>query len=300
MSAQKHQRVALLLGGDSPEREISLKSGGAVGAALDRLGVEVVHFDPSERPICEIVSENVDAAFNILHGGSGENGIIQGALSAMGIPQTGSKSAACALSMDKHHSKLIWQAIDIPTPGFRIVRKDDDLSGIPTPAFVKPINTGSSVGAGPANTPEELSTTVATALRYGDTVIIEEKMTGAELTAGILAGECLPLIRLETPHDFYDYEAKYSAPSTHYHCPAGLSDEQEQKIRKLCLDAFLSLGCEGWGRVDLMLDADGNPQILEANSVPGMTDHSLVPMAAKAAGISFDELVGRILEGASC
>ncbi len=295
-------KVAVLLGGKSAERPVSLKSGGMVLAALRSRGVDAHAFDPAERGLDEILDERFDCAFIVLHGRFGEDGTIQGVLEWLGIPYTGSGVLASALAMDKLRTKLLWQAGGIPTPPWEILRADSDFGAIAgrlgMPLMVKPVNEGSSIGMSKVRTAGALDEAYACAVNYDRTVIAEKFIEGSELTASILGEQALPLIRLETPRDFYDYDAKYTADDTRYILPCGLPEAREREIQELCLAAFRALGCRGWGRVDLMLDRAGEPYLLEVNTAPGMTDHSLVPMAARAIGLSYEDLCVRILEGA--
>jgi D-alanine-D-alanine ligase len=240
-----------------------------------------------------------DRVFNILHGGSGENGTIQALLDLYRIPYTGSGVLGCALAMDKLRSKWIWMGIGLAVPEYLELRSGDDcvraVRELGLPLMVKPIFEGSSVGISKVERADDLPGAWELAARYG-AVIAEKFINGAEYTVGILAGEALPLIRLETPRAFYDYEAKYKDDKTHYHCPCGLPDAKERELRQIALRAYAALGAGGWGRVDFMADREGKPWLIEANTVPGMTGHSLVPMAALAAGIDFRTLVLRILD----
>lgn len=297
-----NDRVALLMGGWSAEREISLKSGAAVLNALQRNRVDVEAVDVDRNIVDRLRSGGFQRAFNMLHGREGEDGTVQALLELLAIPYTGSGVAACAIAMDKMRSKMLWQAAQLPTPKAGMAYNETDCEQIletyTLPFAVKPVLEGSSVGISKVTAAEQLLPAWHDAQRYGD-VMIEEWIEGEEYTVAVLDGEALPSIRLQPAREFYDYVAKYDDNNTQYHCPSGLSVEQEQRTQDLCLDAFSVLGCSGWGRVDLMLDNDGEPWLIEVNTVPGMTDHSLVPMAAKTAGIEFDELVLRILAGAS-
>jgi D-alanine-D-alanine ligase len=292
-------RVAVLLGGSSAEREVSLRSGAMVLEALLDRGVDAIAFDPALRPLGELVAEGVAVAFNVLHGRPGEDGTVQGALELLGVPCTGSGVLASALAMDKWRTKLLWQAAGIPTPPFALLEADTDLPAVAErlglPLMVKPANEGSSIGMSKVDLIGQFEPALRTALEHDPLVIAERFIQGAEYTAAILDGEPLPLIRLETPRAFYDYEAKYHAHDTRYIVPCGLPPGQEQAIQQAALAAFRLLGCRGWGRVDLMVDSAGEPWFLEVNTAPGMTDHSLVPMAARHAGIDFGELCLRVL-----
>ena len=293
-------RVGVLLGGRSAEREVSLKSGSMVLAALQRKGVDAQAFDPRDRGLEELFGARFDRVFIALHGRYGEDGTLQGALELAGIPYTGSGVLASALAMDKWRTKLVWQAAGVPTPRYELLGGDSDFRAVAErlglPIMVKPANEGSSIGMSKVSRAADLDEAYALAANYDPLVIAEQFIEGPELTAAVLGREALPLIRLETPRDFYDYEAKYVADDTRYICPCGLPGDEEREIQRAVIRAFDVLGCRGWGRVDLMLDRAGKPHFLEVNTSPGMTDHSLVPMAARAAGVSFDELCVRILE----
>jgi D-alanine-D-alanine ligase len=290
------------MGGRSAERPVSLKSGERVLAALKSKGVNAHAFDPKERGIEALRAERFDRAFVILHGRFGEDGTIQGALELLGIPYTGSGVLASALAMDKWHAKLVWQASGIPTPRSELLARDSDMQAVATrlglPIMVKPANEGSSIGMTKVKSARDLAEAYALAANYDSVVIAESFVEGVELTAGILGDRPLPLIKLETPREFYDYEAKYEAVDTRYLIPCGLPPDAERIVQDEALFAFRALGCSGWGRVDLMLDRSGKPYFLEVNTSPGMTDHSLVPMAARHAGVSFEDLCLRILESA--
>jgi D-alanine-D-alanine ligase len=271
-------------------------------AALTAKGVDAHAFDPKERSIGALVEQRFDRAFVILHGRYGEDGTIQGALELLGIPYTGSGVLASALAMDKWHAKLVWQSCGIPTPRSELLMHGSDMQAVATrlglPLMVKPANEGSSIGMTKVKSSRELAEAYALAANYDSVVIAESFVDGVELTAGILGGNPLPLIKLETPREFYDYEAKYQAKDTRYLIPCGLPPDAERIVQDEALFAFNTLGCSGWGRVDLILDRSGKPYFLEVNTSPGMTDHSLVPMAARHAGLSFEELCLRILESA--
>lgn len=296
-------KVGVLLGGRSAERAVSLKSGNMVLAALKAKGVDAHAFDPGERGLADLIGERFERVFIALHGRFGEDGTIQGALELLGIPYTGSGVLASALAMDKRRSKLLWQAVGVPTPRYEVLQPGSDFAAVARrlglPLMVKPANEGSSIGMSKVKQERELEEAYAQAVNYDRVVIAEQFVDGVELTAGMLGEQALPLIRLETPRDFYDYEAKYVADDTRYIIPCGLPPESENAIRSESLRAFAALGCRGWGRVDLMLDRAGKPYFLEVNTSPGMTDHSLVPMAARHAGMDFGELCVRILEFAT-
>jgi D-alanine-D-alanine ligase len=295
-------KVAVLMGGKSAEREVSLKSGGMVLAALRGRGVDAHPFDPRERSLEDLLKERFDRVFIALHGRFGEDGTLQGVLEWLGIPYTGSGVLASALAMDKVRTKRLWHAEGLPTAAYEVLRKDTDLKAVAKrlgiPLFVKPASEGSSVGMTKVRSAAGLEEAYALAVNYDPVVIAEKFLDGPELTAAVLGDEVLPLIRIETPREFYDYEAKYIASDTRYLIPAGVSAKKEKALQALCLRAFRALGCRGWGRVDLMLDRQGRPYLLEVNTAPGMTDHSLVPMAARAVGLSYEDLCVRILEGA--
>ena len=295
-------KVAVLFGGKSAEREVSLKSGTMVLAALKKKGVDAHAFDPAEKDIETLGREKFDRAFIALHGRFGEDGTIQGILEWLGIPYTGSGVLASALAMDKLRTKRIWHAEKLPTPPWELLGKDTNFRvtarRLGLPIMVKPANEGSSIGMSKVRAAGDLEEAYALAVNYDPAVLAEKFIEGTELTGAVLGDEALPLIKLETPRDFYDYEAKYLANDTRYIIPAGLTARKEEELRALCLEAFRALGCRGWGRVDLMLDKRGRPFLLEVNTSPGMTDHSLVPMAARAVGLSYEDLCIRILEGA--
>lgn len=296
---QKAGRVAVLLGGDSAERPISLKSGAAVLEALRAIGVDAEPMDPSEEGIVRLAAGRFDRAFIVLHGRGGEDGTIQGALETLGLPYTGSGVLASALAMDKRRTKRLWQGEGLPTPPFAIATVASELEAaaeqVGFPMIVKPSREGSSIGMSRVDDIDGLETAWSEAARLDEQVLLERWVDGPEYTAAILDGRVLPMIRLETPNTFYDYAAKYESDSTQYHCPAGLDEAAEARFADLCRRAFEAVGASGWGRVDFMVDGDGKPWLLEVNTIPGMTDHSLVPMAAKAVGIDFQGLVGRIL-----
>ena len=300
--ANRFGKVAVLLGGRSGEREISLKSGNAVLHALSSRGVDVHAFDPAKESLEALAKSAFDRVFIALHGRYGEDGTIQGALELMNLPYTGSGVAASAIAMDKWRSKLIWQSAGIPTPRFALIDAANDLEKIVDelglPLIVKPSREGSTIGLTKVLDKKDLRAAYTAAAKHDSMVLAEEFVSGAELTVPILRGKPLPLVRIEAASGLYDYEAKYLLDTTRYFCPSGLPAPQEQAIQALALDAYDLVGCRGWGRVDVLLDAQGNPQFLEVNTIPGMTDHSLVPMSAKASGMSFEDLVLAILEDA--
>jgi D-alanine-D-alanine ligase len=295
-------KVAVMLGGTSAERPVSLKSGGAVLAALKRQGVDAHEFDPATRNLGDLISGEFDRVFIALHGRYGEDGCMQGALELLGLPYTGSGVMASALGMDKWRTKLVWRAAGLPTADWEILDAASDFDAVERylglPIFVKPAREGSSIGMSKVSAHGTLKAAFELAVEHDPLVLAEKFIDGAEYTVGILGDSALPLIRLAPAKDkaFYDFEAKYLRDDTEYHCPAGLADTQEMALRQLALDAFRLIDGRGWGRVDLMLDRIGNPYLLEVNTAPGMTDHSLVPMAARAAGVSFDALCLAILE----
>jgi D-alanine-D-alanine ligase len=293
-------KVAVLLGGKSAEREVSLKSGNAVLAALQRSGVDAYPFDPAERPLHDL--EAFDRVFIALHGRYGEDGTIQGALELFGIPYTGSGVMASSIGMDKWRTKLLWRASGVTTPNFELVRADSDFAAIEArlglPLFVKPANEGSSIGISKVKQAGDLKAAYEEAAKYDDLVIAEQFIGGGEYSVGILGDSALPIIRIIPANEFYDYDAKYLRDDTQYLCPCGLPAEVETRIRAEALEAFRVVGGSGWGRVDFLMDEQGQHYFLEVNTSPGMTDHSLVPMGARTAGISFEQLVVKILEAA--
>jgi D-alanine-D-alanine ligase len=302
----KFGKVAVLFGGKSGEREVSLKSGNAVLAALLRQGVDAHAFDPAKQELSEL--KQFDRAFIALHGRYGEDGTIQGALELMGIPYTGSGVMASSVGMDKWRTKLLWKALNIVTPDFEMVNAQSDFAAIEKklglPLFVKPANEGSSIGISKVKNNSGLEAAYLLAAKADPLVIAEKFVGGGEYTVGILGDDlnvyqALPIVRIVPKNEFYDYEAKYLRNDTEYLCPCGLSAEKESQIQTEALQAFKAIGCSGWGRVDFLMSEAGQHYFLEVNTSPGMTDHSLVPMAAKAAGISFDALVIRILESAN-
>jgi D-alanine-D-alanine ligase len=293
-------KVAVLMGGRSAEREISLQSGTAVLDALRRRGVDAHAFDPSEHPMEALIQQGFNRAHIALHGRFGEDGTVQGALELMGLPYTGSGVLASALAMDKWRTKLLWQAGGISTPRHVLLTEQSDFDAVAEelglPLIVKPSREGSTIGLSKVMAARELPAAWRLAAKHDSLVLAEQFIQGMELTAGILGDMTLPLVRIEVAGDLYDYEAKYFSDKTQYFCPSGLSPAEEHAIQAQALQAHRILGCEGWGRVDVMLDESGHPYFLETNTSPGMTSHSLVPMAARAAGISFEDLTLRILE----
>jgi D-alanine-D-alanine ligase len=295
-------KVAVLMGGKSAERPVSLKSGGMVLEALKASGVDAHVFDPSERGLDALIGERFSRAFIALHGRFGEDGTVQGTLEFLGLPYTGSGVLASALAMDKLRTKQLWHANGLPTPPFELLDSRTDFRAVAgrlgLPIMVKPANEGSSIGMSKVREAADLEEAFALAVNYDRVVLAEKFIEGTELTAAILGRDALPLIKLETTRDFYDYEAKYVRDDTRYTIPCGLPEAKEREIQQLCLRAFDALGCRGWGRADLMMDDSGQPFLLEVNTSPGMTDHSLVPMAARAVGMSYQQLCVKILEGA--
>jgi len=297
-------KVAVLMGGPSAEREISFLSGNAVLKALIEKGVDAHAFDPAVQDVWTLKSERFDRVFIALHGRFGEDGTVQGALETLKIPYTGSGVMASALAMDKWRTKLVWQATGIPTPRYQVVTAATDwmraVAELGLPLIVKPAREGSTIGLTKVGTVDhgELALAYGEAAKHDDLVLVEEFVAGTELTVGILAGRALPLIRIEAPQGNYDYRAKYFSDETKYFCPCGLPDAVEREIQAASVAAFDIVGCTGWGRLDLILRADGSYSFLEVNTSPGMTGHSLVPMAAKQAGMSFPELCMAILRSA--
>ena len=295
----KYGKVAVMMGGTSAERDISIESGRAVLAALERKNIDANEVDVGKDVFCKIRDEGYERVFIALHGRGGEDGSIQGGLDIIGMSYTGSGVLGSALAMDKCRSKKIWQCWNLPTPDFIVLNENTewqdvcDLLGLPL--MVKPVREGSSFGASKVTESAQLQNAWRKAFQYDDQVMAERWIEGSEYTVPILGNEILPLIRLETPREFYDYQAKYEDDSTQYICPCGLKKSKEEALGKLAFDAFKSLGASGWGRVDLLLDNEEQPWLIEVNTIPGLTSHSLVPMAAKQAGINFDDLVLRIL-----
>jgi D-alanine-D-alanine ligase len=293
----KFGKVAVLFGGKSDEREISIKSGSAVLAALLRQGVDAYAFDPANQELSELMQ--FDRAFIALHGRFGEDGTIQGALELMEIPYTGSGVMASSVGMDKWRTKLLWRASGVITPDFEMLDAETDFDAVcqrlGLPLFVKPANEGSSIGISKVKKTSDLAKAYALAAKSDPLVMAEKFIGGGEYTVGILGDVALPIIRIVPKNEYYDYEAKYLSDDTEYHCPSGLDAALEKQIQQEAVYAFKILGCSGWGRVDFLMDEDGKHYFLEVNTSPGMTDHSLVPMAAKVAGMNFDALVIAIL-----
>jgi D-alanine-D-alanine ligase len=305
--AERFGRVAVLMGGPSAEREISLLSGNAVLKALQSKHVDAFAFDPAERELFDLRREGFERVFIALHGRFGEDGTVQGALETLRIPYTGSGVMGSALSMDKWRTKLVWLASGIPTPRFSIVNEDTAWDAIARtlgmPVVVKPAHEGSTIGLTVVRAPSDFGAAYALAAKYDELVIAEEFIAGQELTASIVwdperGDVALPLVRIEAPQGNYDYQNKYFTDSTKYYCPAGIRPGVEDAIRETALKSFRVLGCRGWGRADVMLRPDGSFSFLEMNTAPGMTGHSLVPIAAKAAGLSYADLCVKILRHA--
>jgi D-alanine-D-alanine ligase len=298
--AHEFGRVAVLYGGDSSEREISLLSGNAVLEALKARGVEAVAFDPRDEPLSDLLVARFERVWIALHGPGGEDGTLQGALEYLGIPYTGSGVMGSAIGMDKLRTKRLGAAVGVPTADFVVLTGPQDfelaLERLKLPLIVKPATQGSSVGMTKVERAEDLAAAFAAAGKLEPFVFAEPWLPGKEYTVAILQGEALPSIRIETPKAFYDYEAKYFRDDTRYFCPSGLAAGAEAHLKSLALAAFEAVGASGWGRADFMMDAAGRPLLLEINTIPGMTSHSLVPMAARAVGIDFSELVWRVLE----
>jgi D-alanine-D-alanine ligase len=296
-------KVAVLMGGRSAEREVSLMSGGGVLKALRAKGIDAHAFDPAERDLADLRREGYARCFIALHGRGGEDGTLQGALEVMGIPYTGSGVLGSAIAMDKWRTKMIWQAAGLPTPRYRVLAANDDWGAVARelvlPLIVKPANEGSTLGLTKVTAVSQLPAAYRLATeKYRDLALAESFVDGPEYTASILGDTVLPLIRIEAPQGNYDYQNKYFGDATKYLCPCGLPAARETELKALSLEAFRLVGGTGWGRVDLMLDAAGAPWLLEVNTSPGMTGHSLVPIAARAAGLSYEDLCVRILEQA--
>lgn len=290
-------KVAVLLGGTSAEREVSLMSGGSVLAALQARGVDAQAFDPADRTFGELSA--FDRVFVALHGRGGEDGTIQGVLELMGVPYTGSGVMASALGMDKWRTKLLWRAAGLPIPEFVLLGEDSDFAAVERelglPLFVKPACEGSSIGVVKVRAPGELAAAYREAAKYDRLVLAEKAVLGGEYTCAIVGDTALPVVKIEPATEFYDYEAKYLRDDTQYRCPCDFTPEREAELRAMALEGFRVLGCRGWARIDFLMDEDGRAYLLEANTSPGMTSHSLVPMAARAAGMSYEDLVVRVL-----
>ncbi len=296
-------KVAVLMGGPSAEREISLISGRAVLEALRSKGVDAHAFDPAQRSLFDLKSEGFARVFIALHGRFGEDGTVQGALEVLGVPYTGSGVMASAVAMDKWRTKLIWDASGIPTPRFAMINSstawDKVLELLGLPLIVKPAREGSTIGLTKVLTASDLVPAYQLAAKFDELVIAEEFIAGQELTASILGEHALPLVRIEAPEGNYDYQNKYFTDAVKYHCPAGVRPDLEDEIRAVALKSFRVLGCRGWGRADVMMRPDGSYSFLEMNTSPGMTGHSLVPIAARAAGLSYPDLCVKILQAAA-
>lgn len=297
-------KVAVMFGGCSAEREVSLRSGAAVLNALQAAGVDAFAFDPKQQRLAGLVETGAERVFIVLHGRGGEDGTMQGALQQAGLPYTGSGVLGSALAMDKIRCKWLFQAQQLPTAPFAVVHSNDTdfaglLASLGGKVMVKPANEGSSIGMSAASTVEELQQAITAALKYDSEILVERWIKGREFTVAILNGQVLPIVEMRTPRAFYDYEAKYQANSTEYLCPAPLDATLTAAMQDSALKAFNAVGAAGWGRVDIMLDEQGQHYLLEVNTVPGMTEKSLVPMAAKAAGLSFQQLVLAILTQAN-
>ncbi|MGY6554119.1 MAG: D-alanine--D-alanine ligase [Wenzhouxiangella sp.] len=297
--AHRLGHVALVVGGDSAEREISLRGGRAVAAALERLGVQFSVVDGPRRLLEQVAAGHFDRVFNLLHGRGGEDGALQGALRLYGVPVTGSGVLASALTMDKVQTKRVWSACGLPTPNWTVVtavrQADAAVESLGLPLFVKPAREGSSIGMSRVSAGDQLAPAIERALEHDQQVLIERLIEGREFTAAVLGDQVLPLIELRTSREFYDFAAKYESGDTQYLCPCELPAALETSLAEICLQAFQVVGAAGWGRVDLMLDDDQKPWLLEVNTTPGMTEKSLMPMAARAAGMNFEELVWNIL-----
>ena len=293
-------RVAVLMGGQSAEREISLKSGKAVLAGLLEMGVDAMEMEPTQDLIEQLRINKIDRVFISLHGPGGEDGTIQGALETAGIPYTGSGVMSSAIGMNKAKTKQIWKSLSISTPGFDLLHdKDETAQGwnlpFDYPVAVKPVAEGSSIGIHKVKNDKEMASGLADARKFGETVLVEQWVSGNDYTVAILNGKTLPAIRMNTRHEFFDFDAKYQDENTEYMCPCGLTETEEQEMAELSLAAFEAVECTGWGRVDLMRDEAGKLWVLEVNTVPGLTDHSLVPMAAAEAGLTYPQLIIEIL-----
>ena len=302
--ALKQQKIAVLLGGTSAEREVSLNSGAAVLAALQSQGFDAHPIDPKEFPVATLKEQGFDRVFNILHGRGGEDGTMQGLLEQIGLPYTGCGVMASALTMDKMRTKMLWKAFGLPVAEMEIVTRENRaqldaqavVAKLGLPLMVKPSLEGSSVGLTKVKAVEQLAAAVDLALQYDNTILIEEWLAGDELTVPVLGGEVLPAVRIVPAGEFYDYEAKYISDNTQYFCPAGLSPEREQELNTLVKRAYDVVGCRGWSRIDVMTDAQGKFRLVEVNTNPGMTSHSLFPKSAATVGYSFEQLVVKILE----
>jgi D-alanine-D-alanine ligase len=302
-SAADYGKVAVMYGGSSAEREVSLNSGKAVLRGLLSLGVDAHSFDPAERALTDLITENFSRVVIALHGRGGEDGSLQGALQQLNIPYSGSGVLGSALCMDKIRSKQVWQSLGLPTAKYKIASKSHFDAGsckaimasLGDEVMVKPAQEGSSIGMARVKDSEQLNQAITQAFEYDDKVLIEQFIYGPEYTVSILNGQALPSISMQTPHGFYDYDAKYQSKSTVYACPSGLNPDEERLLGELALEAYAALAGQGWGRIDFMRDKLGNFYLLEANTAPGMTEKSLVPLAAKQAGMTFAELSFAVL-----
>ncbi|OWY40885.1 D-alanine--D-alanine ligase [Xenophilus sp. AP218F] len=299
---KQYGKVAVLMGGNSSEREVSLMSGEGVLKALLSRGVDAHKFDPAEKPLSALKEEGFARVFNILHGPFGEDGTLQGALEALGIPYTGCGVMASAISMDKWRTKLLWKGAGLPIPAFELLADDSDFDAVEVrlglPIFVKPSNEGSSIGVTKVKRAGELKAAYQEARKYDSIVIAEQFIGGGEYTCAVIEDKAYPTIKIEPATEYYDYDAKYFRDDTVYRCPSGLAPEVEARARELALQAFKVLGCSGWSRIDFLMDEAGEIYLLEANTSPGMTSHSLVPMAARAEGLSYEELCVKVLAAA--
>nr|WP_199064898.1 D-alanine--D-alanine ligase [Chromobacterium sp. ASV5] len=299
---KQYGKVAVLMGGNSSEREVSLMSGEGVLKALLSRGVDAHKFDPAEKPLSALKEEGFARVFNILHGPFGEDGTLQGALEALGIPYTGCGVMASAISMDKWRTKLLWKGAGLPIPAFELLADDSDFDAVEArlglPIFVKPSNEGSSIGVTKVKRAGELKAAYQEARKYDSIVIAEQFIGGGEYTCAVIEDKAYPTIKIEPATEYYDYDAKYFRDDTVYRCPSGLAPEVEARARELALQAFKVLGCSGWSRIDFLMDEAGEIYLLEANTSPGMTSHSLVPMAARAEGLSYEELCVKVLAAA--
>ena len=297
---KQYGKVAVMMGGSSAEREISLMSGNGVLNALRSRGVDAHAFDPAEKPLAALKEEGFERVFIILHGPFGEDGTLQGALETLGIPYTGCGVMASAICMDKWRTKLLWRGAGLPIPEFELLDENIDFAAVEArlglPLFVKPATEGSSIGVTKVKQPGELKAAFEEARKYDPLVLAERFVGGGEYTCAVIDGQAYPTIKIEPATEYYDYQAKYFRDDTVYRCPSGLSEEVEQRARALCLQAFQVLGGQGWGRVDFLMDEAGGIYLLEVNTNPGMTSHSLVPMAARAQGISYEDLCLNVLD----
>lgn len=304
MKSLKQQKIAVLFGGTSAEREVSLNSGAAVLAALQSLGYDAHGIDPKETSVANLKEKGFDRAFNILHGRGGEDGVVQGVLEQIGLPYTGCGVMTSALTMDKMRTKMLWKGFGLPIADMEIVTKDNVaelnaeavVARLGLPLMVKPSREGSSVGLTKVKAVEDLKSAVDLALKHDDTVLIEEWLAGDELTVPVLGGEVLPAVHIVPDGEFYDYNAKYISDNTQYICPMPMSDERWAELKKLVKQAYDVVGCRGWSRIDVMTDSQGNFRLVEVNTTPGMTSHSLFPKSAASVGYSFEKLVEKILE----